>query len=120
MLELIPNVPDNVLAVTATGKVTKEDYEEVIFPALEKKAKDHSKLRLLYHVSPEYTGITGGGLYEDDKVGRKYFFSFEKIAVVTGKNSIRNAIKAFGWMMPGEKKIFGAAELDDALAWIVD
>ena len=120
MLELIPNVPDNVLAIEAKGEVTKEDYEEVIFPAMEKKTKDYAKIRCLFHIGPDYTGITGGGLLQDDKVGRKYFQSFEKIAVVTGEKRLRNAFKAFGWMIPGEKKVFGEAELDDALAWVAD
>ena len=119
MFELIPNVPDNVLAITAKGEVTKEDYE-MFYPILEKKTKDYSKIRLLIHASPDYTGMTGGSLWEEDKMSRKFYFSFEKIAVVTGEKRLRNAFKAFGWMMPGEKKVFGAAELDDALAWVAD
>ena len=120
MLELIPNVPDNVVAMTAKGEVTKEDFEEVVFPVLAEKVKDHDKIRILFQLGPEYTGMTGGALWQDDKAARKYYHRYEKIAVVGDQNWLHRSLKAFGWMMPGEKKAIGAAELDDALAWIAD
>ena len=120
MIELIPNVPDNVLAFTAKGEVTKEDYKEVVFPALAEIVKDHDKIRVLVHLGPEYTGISGGGLWQDDKAARKYYHRYEKIAAVGDQNWLHRSLKVFGWMMPGEKKAFAAAELDDALAWVAD
>ena len=39
MLKLIEDLPVNVLGVTAEGKITGEDYEKVLIPALEEKLK---------------------------------------------------------------------------------
>jgi hypothetical protein len=48
----------------------------------------------------------------------KHLTDFEKIAVVTDKKWIRRAMKAFGWLMPGEVKLYANNELDEAREWI--
>ena len=120
MIELIPDVPENVLAVTAKGEVTEEDYDAVITPALEEKLKDHDKIRFLYHLSPEFTGFKGGAAWDDTKIGVKYFNAFEKIAMVADKKWVRRSVKTFGFLFPGEVKTFKGKELDEALAWVAD
>ena len=35
MVEPIPNLPDNVLGFKAIGRVTSEDYETVLIPAVD-------------------------------------------------------------------------------------
>ena len=57
MLEPMPDLPGNVAGFTARGKVTGEDYEKVLIPIIEEKLKDHSKIRLLYHLDEGVTGL---------------------------------------------------------------
>ena len=45
MIELIPNLPDNVLGFCTKGEVTVEEYETVVIPAVEAQIK---KLPLLF------------------------------------------------------------------------
>ena len=35
MIETINDIPENVVGFRATGKVTKEDYEKVLMPAVD-------------------------------------------------------------------------------------
>ena len=37
MLKILNDLPENVLGVTAEGKVTGSDYENILIPAVEKK-----------------------------------------------------------------------------------
>ena len=39
------------------------------------------------------------------------------MAVVTDKDWMRHAISAFGWLSPGELRVFEPAELEAAKAW---
>ena len=39
MIELIPDLPENVLGFSAKGEVTVEDYETVLIPAVEARIK---------------------------------------------------------------------------------
>ena len=48
MLKLLEGLPDNVLGVSAEGKITGTDYETVLIPAIEKKLKEHKKIRMVY------------------------------------------------------------------------
>ena len=118
MIELMQDVPENVVAMTAKGKVTGADYENVIIPAVEAKLKDYDKIRLLYQIGPEYTGYEAEAMWDDAKVGMKHLTHFEKVAVVTDDKWLIRAVKAFGFMIPGEVRLFGNAELSAATAWI--
>jgi hypothetical protein len=60
MIEILKNFPDNVIALSCAGQVTKEDYEGTLVPALLKVLKRHDKIRLLYKTSANFTGYDPG------------------------------------------------------------
>ena len=66
----------------------------------------------------EYDGFEGDAMWEDAKIGMKNLTHYEKIGVVTDVKWVRRSIKAFGFLMPGEVKLFNNEELADAKAWI--
>ena len=119
MIELIPDVADNVIAVKGTGKITGDDYEQVIIPAIEEKLKTYNKIRMLFQLTPNFSGFEAKAMWDDAKVGLKYLFHFEKIAVVTDTEWITQSLKLFGVMTPGEIKIFSNEQFDEAKTWIV-
>ena len=123
MLEPISGLPDNALGFTAKGKVTSEDYETVLIPAVEEKLKHHEKVSLLYHLGDEFEGFEAGAMWDDAKVGLAHITDWEKIAIVTDVNWIRDAGKIFGFAIetmsaPGHVKVFHNAELEQAIEWI--
>jgi SpoIIAA-like len=120
VLTLLADLPDAVVGVEARGRVTAEDYARVLVPAVEAaRAKSgDGRVRLLYvlgHESPDYTA---GAAWEDTKLGLGHLGSWERIAMVSDADWLRHAIHGLGWLMPGEIKVFGVAELDDARAWV--
>ena len=115
-LEKIPD--SNVLIVTAKGKITDDDYEDVLIPAMESTLENYDKVRILIHFGDDYEGIEGDAMWEDTKVGLKHFTSFEKCAVVSDVKWLRRSIKTFGFLIPGEVKLFHNEELDDAKTWV--
>jgi hypothetical protein len=120
MIEMMTGLPDNVIGFTATGKVTAADYEDIIVPAVEEALERHDKLRLLYHLGPEFDGYEAGALWEDTKVGLSHLARWQRIALVADIDWIRMAVKAFGFAMPGEVRVFHNAELDAARAWLTE
>jgi hypothetical protein len=42
----------------------------------------------------------------------------ERIAIVTDAVWLRRTVKAFGWLIPGEVRVFHVADLTEARAWI--
>lgn len=115
MIESI-DAPEGVLAFRAVGEVRAADYDEVLRPALE-AAREHGKLRMVYVLGPEFDSYSAGAALEDAKLGLWHPGSWERVAIVTSHDALRHAVKAFGWMIPGEVAVFEADALDEALAW---
>lgn len=119
MIRVIDGLPDNVVAVSGTGEVSSDDYTSTLDPAIDAALETNDKIRLLYVLGDDFASYSGGAMWQDTKVGLAHWTSFEKIAVVTDEDWIENAVKAFGWMIPGEVKTFDDDDLDEAKAWIV-
>jgi len=118
MIEVISDMPDNVVAFRAKGKVTAKDYETVLIPAVEAAVKKHGKVRLLYHIGNEFSGVEAGAMWDDAKVGFKHFTAWERIAVVTDVDWMRNLTRFFGFVMHGHVKVFKNDQLSEAKNWI--
>jgi hypothetical protein len=118
MIEVMTDLPDRVLGLRASGEVTADDYKTVLVPAIEQQLTQHKKVRLLYVIGGGFKGYTGGAAWEDAKVGMKHLTSFERVAVVTDVDWIENMIKAFGFAIPGEVRVFDDDDLEDAREWI--
>jgi hypothetical protein len=118
MIELLKNFPGNVVALSAKGRVTKEDYEKVVIPAVEKAIAQHDKVRLYYQIGPDFSGIDPGAMWADTKVGMGHFLRWERIAVVTDIDWIRLSVTAFGFLMPAQVSVYSTAEAAGARKWI--
>jgi hypothetical protein len=120
MIEVMTDLPERVLGVKASGEVTADDYKTVLVPAIEEKLTQHKKARLLYVLGDEFRGYSAGAAWEDAKVGMKHLTSFERVAVVTDVDWIEKMIKAFGFAMPGEVRVFDDDDLEEARRWICE
>ncbi|RLB40602.1 MAG: STAS/SEC14 domain-containing protein [Deltaproteobacteria bacterium] len=118
MITVMNDLPERVLGLKASGEVTAEDYKTVLVPAIEKQLTRHKKVRLLYVFGDEFKGYTGGAAWEDAKVGMKHLTSFERVAVVTDVDWIENVIRAFGFAVPGEVRVFDGDDFEEARQWI--
>lgn len=73
----------NILEVTMTGKLTREDYASFV-PEVERLIKEHGKLRMLCHLK-DFHGWTMGALWEDIKFDWRHFSDIERVALVGDK-----------------------------------
>ena len=118
MFELIPALPDDVIGIVAKGEVRQEDYEDVLVPAVEAALAAHDSVKLLYVLGPDFTGFSGGAMWEDGKLGMGHLTKWSKIALVTDHEGMLHAVGAFGYVIPGKVKTFPYAEEAEASAWI--
>jgi hypothetical protein len=118
MIELLPNLPSEVVGFIASGRVTANDYESVVFPAIESKLEAHGKVRILYQIGPKFSGFTAGAMWDDAKVGLAHLRAWEKIAIVTDVDWIRGAVGIFSFLVPCPVKMFSNSEFAEAKDWI--
>lgn len=118
MIEILESFPDNVVAVSAKGQVTKRDYEDVLIPRVESAFHRHERIRLYYELGPQFSGIDAGAAWEDLKVGVEHLARWERMAIVTDVEWIGHLVSAFRFMMPGQLRLFGTARRQEAQEWI--
>ena len=58
MLERINDLSPGVIGLRAVGKVSKEDYEQVLEPILDDARREGRRIRFLYQFGPEFEGFT--------------------------------------------------------------
>ena len=120
MIRLRSDMPVGVLGLEAVGDVEREDYENVLIPAVSAALAEHGKLRLVYVLGPEFDDYEGDAVWEDIKLGVQHPGSFERIAIVTDARWARPATKVFSVLWPGKARAFGLAELAAAKAWAAE
>jgi hypothetical protein len=118
MLERIQDLPANIYGLKASGKVSKDDYDSVVAPLLEEAQREGRRIRLLYQFTPQFTGFTPGGAWEDAEIGLRYLRLFERCAVVTDRDWIRGTVRVLAAMLPCPVKIFRDEQWNEALAWL--
>lgn len=120
MVESIPDMPAGTYGFRSVGKLTADDYRDVMLPPLRAAVERGERIRLLFEMGHDF-GETPGGLWEDVKSGASLAFGghWERTALVTDLDWARRAVTLLGWMSPGEVRLFGAGELDDAKRWLV-
>ena len=118
MLEPLENLPTGVVGVRASGTVTKDDYDRVFRPLLQRAHAEGRRVRLLYVFAPDFSAFTAGAGWEDVRLWLKYLRMFERCAVVTDRTWIREGALMIGTMMPCPVKVFDTAEQQQALQWV--
>ncbi|HCB05171.1 MAG TPA: STAS/SEC14 domain-containing protein [Nocardioides sp.] len=118
MIKVIEDMPPGTIGLEAIGKVTEEDYQQVLVPAA-LGAMEQGDVRLLYVLGDDFESYSAGAMWADTKLWAGHLRSWQKVAIVSDADWLEHAVKAFGWMMPGEVKVFDDDDLDDAKSWLV-
>ncbi len=114
MIELIEDLPRNVVGISVTGRVTKDECREILVPAIAKSLRWRDKIRLYYELGSRFPGSG----WDDLDLGFEHASRCERIAIVTDIAWVRLTVKAIRFLIPGEIRVFATIEADDARAWI--
>jgi len=122
VIERIAEMPEGTIGFAFSGEVTRADYEETLIPPIREAIESEEEIRCLCLLGPGFEGYEAGAAWEDLKTGAKFglghLSSWHRIALVTDVDWIRHAAELFGWMSPGELKLFATGQLDEAKEWV--
>lgn len=118
MIEARKGFPPNVLAFVCHGRVTRQDYDTVLIPAVTKALEENDKVRLYYETASDFSGVDAGAVLEDAKVGFSHLNRWERFAVVTDVEWIRHTMQLFSFLVPGEMRVFPSDQAVQAKEWI--
>lgn len=121
MIEQLAGMPQGTIGFRVAGDVSREDYTETLVPALHAAMEAGGGLRTLYLIE-DLDELEAGALWEDSKLGFdlgvRHHGDWMRSAIVTDIEWMARATRLFAWMIPGEARVFPAAELAQAKSWI--
>jgi SpoIIAA-like len=122
MIEPLSDLPDGVIGFRFSGHVSKDEYRSVLLPLLKEHIDSGNKIRLAVLIDKDFDRFEAGALWEDMKFGfgsgLTHLSSWERMALVSDADWVRHAIALFGWLVPGEVKVFPLAQLNAAKQWL--
>jgi hypothetical protein len=120
MIEIIPGLPAKVAAFKATGKVTADDYKKTVNPVVKKVEKKYGKINYLLVLNTSLDNYSLGAWIKDLLLGFKYFPKWNKLGIVSNKESIKKFTDFFGRFLPSVTRGFMMEDEEIAKRWISD
>jgi hypothetical protein len=121
VIEPIENLASNVIGFKASGKVSRDEYRAMMKP-IYSLLEQGAPVNLLFVVEDDFSGLDLAALWEDMKaagsVGLKHRSAWKKMALLTNKDWIRHGAAGFGWLAPGELRVFDLDQMSDATDWL--
>jgi len=114
MLELIDGLPGNVVGIAVSGRLTMQDCQDVLVPAMQKSLKRHEKIRLYYELNSRFPGAA----WDELDFGLEHASRCERVAIVTDIGWVRLTVKALRFLIPSEIRVFPTVQADEGRAWI--
>ena len=114
MLELIDGLPGNVVGIAVSGRLTMQDCQDVLVPAMQKSLKRHDKIRLYYELNSRFPGAA----WDELDLGLEDLSRCERVAIVTDIGWVRLTVKALRFLIPSEIRVFATDQADEGRAWI--
>jgi hypothetical protein len=120
MIERIDGMPPGTVGLRAAGKLTRDDYRDVLEPALA-EAVESGEIRLVFALA-DFDGLEPGAWIEDAKTGLgawvRHHSAWKRFALVTDVEWVAKAMRMFTWLTPGEAMVYGLDELEEAKRWV--
>ncbi len=120
MFNYLDDLPDHVIGVEVTGKITANDYKDSLIPLIEEKLKAHQRLDFICRIDSSWEGIEPGAMWQDLRIGLSNMSHWGRIAIVTDVEWIENSVNLFKVFWPGHLRHFDADEFEKAKTWACD
>ena len=118
MFQIMPESAGKIVGIRASGKLTDQDYKEVLIPKLDALIKQYGKIRLLCVIDEDFAGMEAGAMLDDARFFLTHTDAFEKMAIAGGPKWVEVMMKIFSPFMTGETKVFPPEQLAQAWEWI--
>ncbi|MGE3246230.1 MAG: STAS/SEC14 domain-containing protein [Beijerinckiaceae bacterium] len=119
MIDILTGFPDRVFGCRLSGRLHRADYEKSIIPAVEAAFAKHETLRVYCEIDGGIS-VDAGAAWDDFKLGMSHYTRWERMAVVTDAEWLARAIRFASVLVPGEFRIFGLKDRNNAQKWIVE
>ncbi|MFN8334179.1 MAG: STAS/SEC14 domain-containing protein [Cyclobacteriaceae bacterium] len=118
MITQLKEVPNTMVAFRATGEVIKDDFDQIILPAVAELVQRTDKLNYLLVLDTPLKNFTLSAWIKDALLGLNNLTKWNRCAIVSDSDGINSFTNLFGKVMPGEFKGYKPEQLDEAINWV--
>ncbi len=118
MIQIIEDLPSNIVGFKAIGEITEKDFSEIVMPKVKALVDTTDKLNYLLVLETSLSNFTIGAWMKDAMMGIKHITKWNRAAIVSDVEAIRNFTNFFSYLMPGEFKGFEHRDLQLAIDWV--
>lgn len=116
MLKLVETNEGRVLEVTASGRLSHADYQQ-LEPAVERLLKRHGRINVLFEMT-NFEGWDLGGFWDDVKFDLKHFADVERFAMVGEQRWEKHLTDLSRPFTAADVRYFDRDRIDEARQWV--
>jgi SpoIIAA-like len=121
MVNAVADLPSGVLGFRASGRVTVNELDQVT-QAVNAALGRHEPLNFYIELADDFEGLDRDaarqGRHDALAVGLRHRKSWQRLALVTDQDWVRNYLNAFGSIVPGELRVFEPSRRGEARSWL--
>jgi hypothetical protein len=117
MIQLINDIPPNMVGFLATGDVDENDFAYTVMPKVKELAERTGLLNYMLVLDTSVRNFTIGAWLKDAFMGIKHLCHWNRTAIVTDVKSVARFTRIFSALMPGEFRAFKHQDIMKAVEW---
>lgn len=118
MITHLKELPETMVGFRAEGEITKEDFDNVVMPAVKKAVERNDELNYMLELDTSIKNFTIGAWVKDAALGIINLSKWHRVAIITEDTGIIKFTKLFSFAMPGEFKGFKPEDKQQAITWV--
>lgn len=120
MFEILKSYPDNIIAIEAVGRITADDYRDVLLPEVADRLKRNDSVRMLCHLGDRFEGLSPGAAWSDLMFGVSRWNELGRLAFISDVTWIKDAVLLFAPFFHHPVRTFPNSQFDEARRWILE
>ena len=118
MVELLSEFPDHVAAYRASGKVGRQEYEQVVVRRVDEVAERFGYINFLVLLQTDMDNYSIGAFIEYLKASFGHFTQWNRMAIVSDEAWVRTAYDLLSPLVPGKIRGYKLDQFEAARQWV--
>lgn len=118
MIEILPDMPNNMVGFRTTGEVTQENFLNIVDPVVREVVARTGELNYLMIIEGPLKDWTIGAWLQDALLGIMEISKWNRVAIVSDSNALTMFTDIFSFFVPGTFKGFYNEQLPQAITWV--
>ena len=118
MIKIINDLPPHVAGLHAFAEVTCDEYEKALMPLLDNLINTTGRINLILVLETNIKNFASGKWCGNVKIGLKYFFKWNRLAIVSDEKDMSGFSDFYKYLIPGKFESFPLDQLEIAVRWV--